>query len=179
MGRKIPNLGPDLGKIYKRTDWPPPDFEVSSTFKGIWDIKHPTLRAIRLKILYKDVFSNERRYRFGISDSPLCASCGQIESVDHHLFSCRNAIRIWNLFQRLTRNKQESLFDVVRCDLPLEIEIIKTVLIKALLQVDRSSTMIEKAMIMDCVFYLKIEATVNRAKSRLLREYAERLISMV
>ena len=27
--------------------------------------------------------------------------------------------------------------------------------------------------------HLKIEATVNRAKSRLLREYAERLISMV
>jgi len=34
-----------------------------------WLIKSPALRAIKLKIGYKDVFSNERRHRFKLTDS--------------------------------------------------------------------------------------------------------------
>ena len=33
---------------------------IQNTWHNLWCIKNPTLRAIRLKILYKDVWSNER-----------------------------------------------------------------------------------------------------------------------
>ena len=175
---RLPHLGPDLRKIHKRADWPPPDCEFGSTFKGIWEIKHPTLRAVRLKILYKDVFSNERRYRFGLTDSPTCAVCGQLESVEHHLLSCGNAARIWNLFQRLTGTGVLNLYDVVRCDSQFEIEIIKSVLIKALLQIDRSATVNDRALIQECVLYLQIEAKTNSVRSVFLQKYADRISTL-
>ena len=54
--KKAPNIGVRLEKIYKRADWPPPTPNLNSnaelTFKHLWEIKNPTLRAIRLKISY-------------------------------------------------------------------------------------------------------------------------------
>ena len=176
---RFPTSGPDIRKIYKRADWPPPDCEVDSTFKGIWDVKNPTLRAIRLKVLYKDIFSNERRHRFGLTDSPECTLCGQVESVEHHLFLCANASRIWSLFHKLTGIRMVSLFDVIRCDRPMEIEIVKSVLIKALLQIDRSTTSIDRVLTKECVLFLKIEAKANRNKANALVQYADRLAAVM
>ena len=174
MEDRLPGLGPNIGRIYKRNDWPPPG-EMTSTFKGIWAIKHPTLRGIRLKTLYEDIFSNERRHRFGLTASPTCLSCGQIESVEHHIFSCNNANRIWNLYLRLTGVMVTSLFDVVRCDHGIEAEIIKSVLIKALLQIDRSVATIDRVLIKECAFYLRVEAQANSHKSDGLLRYAGRV----
>ena len=178
VNHRFPRLGPDLKKTYKRADWPPPNCEFESTFKGIWEIKHPTLRAIRLKILYKDVFSNERRHRFGLTNSAACAICGQTESVEHHLLSCVNATRIWSLFHRLTDFTVVNLFDVVRCDLSMEAEIVKSVLIKALLQIDRSAGVNDIALIKECVLYLRIEAKSDSLRAGSLLRFAERIANL-
>ena len=106
-------------------------------FKNIWAIKNSTLRAIRLKAVYKDIFSNERRYRFNIAPSPDCEVCGQVESVEHQLVLCRNATRIWNFFYRSTGISIGSLYEVLTCTGNLEVEIVKSFMIKALLQIDR------------------------------------------
>ena len=172
---RLPSMGPVLSRIYQRADWPPPNCDYERTFIGVWSIKNPSLRATRLKVLYKDIFSNERRHRFGLADSSACLVCGQIETVEHHLWSCNNAKRIWLLFQRLTGTSIGSLFDVVRCDLSIELEIIKSVLMKALLQIDRSANTIERALKHECSFFLKVEAAVNQRKAVSLRRLAEQL----
>ena len=158
---RFPNMGVKLEAVYKRADWPPPGTEYVSTFKHLWSIKNPTLRACRLKIIYKDVFSNERRHRFRLSDSPLCDICGQIESVEHQLFLCRNAVRIWNLYFRITGIRIGSLFEVLCCSGNMAHEIVKSTLIKCLIQINRSSNRSDRELIMDCSHNVGLELKVK------------------
>ena len=130
-------------------------------FKNLWAIKHPALRAIRLKMCYKDIYSNERRHRFGIADSPNCLRCGQIESVDHQMFECENAQRLWNVFRTVTGTSVASYRDVVQCEGNYGSEILKSAIIKALIQIHRSSNLPERVVARECAYFLRIEAAVN------------------
>ena len=172
---KYPNMSVQIEKIYKRADWPPPGIDYQSWFKQVWLIKNPSLRAIRLKVFYKDIFSNERRFRFNMSDSPLCGKCGQIETVDHQLFVCDNAQRMWALYQRLTGDNIGSLFDVVACSSLPENELIKTILLKALIQIDRSANIGESEIIAQCIYYLGIESKVKGKSSKRFSEMCEKV----
>ena len=150
--------GIKLEKIYKRADWPPPGINYEPSFSNLWKIKHPSLRAVRLKVVYKDIFSNERRYRFDLSDSPDCDVCGEVETVEHHLATCNNALRMWNLYHRITSQRVNSLLEVIMCGSSLEHEIIKSVIIKHLIQIDRSRNASDRAIALQCAFYLELEA---------------------
>ena len=177
--RKFPINGVRLEKIYKRADWPPPGLNDVPIFCHVWKIKNPTLRAIRLKIMYKDVFSNERRFRFNLADSPGCAVCGLDESVEHQLFSCPNAVRIWQLYYSLTGIRIGSFYEVLGCGSDVANEIIKSVLIKSMLQIDRSKNRIRRELIADCAFFLGIEARANYRIAAALRQHASRILANV
>ena len=64
-------------------------------FHKIWMIMDPNLRHIRLKIAWKDVMSLERCNRYRMTDNPNCNICGQLETVEHQLWQCSNAQKIW------------------------------------------------------------------------------------
>ena len=164
---KYSSLGANVGKIYKRSDWPPPGYDVDRMFKDLWLIRNPALRAVRLKIAYKDVFSNERRFRFQLSASPNCEICGNIETVEHHLLLCNNASRIWDIYFRLTGQRITSLFELIYCGQSLEHEIVKSVLLKSLIQINRSRDSIDRTLIGECIFFLSIEARCNPSQSGL------------
>ena len=176
-GKKYPDLRVNIQRIYKRADWPPPDRSIESeaTLANIWEIKNPTLRAVRLKVLYKDVFCNERRHRFGLANSPNCDICGQIESIEHHLFSCHNAARLWSLYQRLSHQNIHSMFDVLMCSKNVAHEIAKTIILKALIQIDRSKDKTDREIIAQCLFFLRIEARVHKKQSATLMRFANEL----
>ena len=172
---KYPNIGVNIEKIYKRADWPPPGIVFKESFANLWKIKNPALRAVRLKVTYKDVFSNERRHRFGLTNSAACEICSAIESVEHQLFACANANRMWSLFQRMTGASVASLLDVLLCTLEVEHEIVKSVLVKALIQIDRSKNITDRMLIVECVHYLKVEATVNISRATRIMQLVELL----
>ena len=67
------------------------------TWNNLWLLKNPIFRAARLKILYGDIFCNEKRHRFGLTESSDCVICGETETKEHQLFYCRNAIRCWEV----------------------------------------------------------------------------------
>ena len=69
----------------------------------LWKIRNPSLRNIRLKVLYKDVYCQERRNRFGLADSPFCEICNSVEDVQHQLFDCKNSKRMWQLYEKIFR----------------------------------------------------------------------------
>ena len=164
----------DIKRIYKRADWPPQDrlLESEASLTNLWEIKNPTLRSIRLKILYKDVFCNERRHRFGLTDSPRCGICGQVESIEHQLFSCANATRLWSLYHCLTDQRIDSLFDVLMCTKVWAHEIIKSIILKALFQIDRSKDKTDQEIISLSTFFLNIEARANVKISESLLNFA-------
>ena len=67
--------------------------DIRITWHNLWRIKNPTLRAIRLKILYKDVWCQDKRLKLGIATDNKCTICGEPETVLHQLFFCENAER--------------------------------------------------------------------------------------
>ena len=95
------------------------------------------------------------------------------------MFQCRNAARIWALFERITGVKIDSLFDVIDCSQHRELEIIKSSLIKALIQIDRSKNCSDSALIAECGYYLGIEARVSKNSSEKLLRESRRLLDMI
>ena len=126
--------------------------DIRTTWHNLWRIKNPTLRAIRLKILYKDVWCQDKRFKLGISTNNKCTICGEPETVMHQLFFCNNAKRLWDLGLKITGSKDlylavddpstaAKLIEVSPC---IPNEIIKSVIFKLLIQIDRSSNLNDK-----------------------------------
>jgi len=126
-------------------------------WSGIWHIKNPTLRTCRYKIAHKDVFCNYKRFRCKMTDNPLCAQCGQVETIEHQLLTCDNAIRMWNTVRPLISARPRSIADIVCCTSNPIDEIIISVIIKLLLQIDRSSAINSKSILLKIRHFLTIE----------------------
>ena len=161
------NLGSqqlDISKIYKKPEWGPlplppqqdPD-QSTNPFLNLWNIKHPTLRGYRYKVMVKDVFSNERRFRFQLSESPFCCHCLAVETVEHQLLECANAQRMWQLYAALTGVDITITQDIILCSPNITHEVLKSVIIKRLLQIDRSVNQNDKSIVAECLFYLNLE----------------------
>ena len=148
--------------VYKQPQWQEPE-----NWQGnIWKIKNPHIRSYRLKILYKDIFSNERRFRFNLTDSPNCVLCGQIESVSHQLLECPNAQRLWTMYHRLTGKVVNSMLEIISFTDSLENEIMKSIIIKRLIQIDRSAGINFVALKAEIKHYFRIEACSSKNSSR-------------
>ena len=77
--REINDLIKDV--LRKRSSYHPADKfpidrtcfgDIRATWHNLWRIKIPTLRAIRLKILYKDIWCNDKRFKLGIASDNKC-----------------------------------------------------------------------------------------------------------
>jgi len=135
-----------------------------SNWKKIWQIGHPNLLGVRLKILYKDVYSNERRYRFGISDTPICETCGLVESVQHQLFECSNAKRFWTTLKELTGYAPIDFYHLICCEGSLEVELLKSVVFKLLVQINRSSNVSKRSFLHRIRWYITLEESCAKPK---------------
>ena len=110
--------------------------EKSSWFY-LWKIRNPILRHSRLKIMYKDIYSQERRHRFGLAQSSECLICKEVESVEHQLFECKNARRLWQIYNMIFAENIR-FEQIVYSQTILAKEIVKAVITKMLVQIDRS-----------------------------------------
>ena len=121
-------------------------------WNNVWRIKNPTLRAVRLKILYKDVWSNDKRHKLGIASNYNCPVCGLRETTIHQLFECRNAIKIWNIYFLCTNLdikpddhalSGKDMTNLIEVSNDIILEIVKSVIFKLLIQIDRSANLDE------------------------------------
>jgi len=55
-----------------------------------------------LRLAHGEIYSKERKYRFGLVDNPNCDRCGTVETIQHKLIECPSIEIIWNLVIRLT-----------------------------------------------------------------------------
>ena len=76
--------------------------EIRNMWQNLWLIKNPMLRAVRLKILYKEIWTNEKRFRLYMVGDDKCVVCGETETVFHQLFVCKNARNLWEIVRALT-----------------------------------------------------------------------------
>ena len=81
LSDKYPHSVIDLEKVY------------SLPFSSSTESK---LREFQYKVLNCIVFTNEKLFRFGITQSPLCTFCQkEDESIEHLLFSCKESCEFW------------------------------------------------------------------------------------
>jgi hypothetical protein len=45
-------------------------------------------KAMFLKVLHGDIYTNDRLHKFGLRDNPLCDKCGLIDGIEHRLTEC-------------------------------------------------------------------------------------------
>ena len=142
--------------------------EIRATWHNLWQIKNPTLRAIRLKVLYKDIWCNDKRLKLGISSDNKCTVCGEPETVTHQLFVCKNAKRIWDIGSKITGtgdlniNEQDraTFSKQIEVTQNIPIEIIKSVVFKLLIQINRSSDLNETEIKRIILYWMNIEYLV-------------------
>ena len=129
----------------------------------LWRIRNPILRSVRLKVLYKDIYCQERRFRFGLTDSPLCTICGLTEDVAHQLYDCTIAKRMWQLYNNFfeTNKTFEDVLIVGQSSLN---EIVKSAIIKLLIQIDRSANLSIHQVHLRIIQHLTLEIRVNNNK---------------
>ena len=75
----------------------------------------------------------------------------------------------------MTSEAISSFLDVILCNNRPEIEIIKAVLLKALIQIDRSRNKSNSLLIAECVHYLQVEARANCGRT----EFILRLVDVI
>ena len=158
-------------EVYKQPQWQEPE----ARQRQIWKIKNPQLRGYRLKLLYKDIFCNERRFRFNLTNSPNCLHCGQIETVAHQFLECPNAQRLWGMYQRVTGRVVSNMLEIITCLESPETEIVKSIIIKRLIQIDRSTSINFAAIKLEIKHFFRIEACSNKSSSRFWMQCLENI----
>lgn len=67
-----------------------------------------------LKAAHGEIYSKERKYRFGLVDNPNCDRCGAIETIEHRIIECPSIQAVWDIILRKT-NKIISITPI-NCD---------------------------------------------------------------
>lgn len=136
--------------------------EEKGTWFNLWKIKNPHLRNYRSKVAYKDVYSQERRFKFRLNDSPQCRICkNRVESVQHQLFECRNAQRMWQIYVDMFADNISFKNLVCVGNFPAA-EIVKATIIKLLIQIDRSEHLAIHQIYLRIIQMLTLEASITK-----------------
>ena len=136
--------------------------EEKGTWFNLWKIKNPHLRNYRSKVAYKDVYSQERRFKFRLNDSPQCRICkNRVESVQHQLFECRNAQRMWQIYFDMFADNISFKNLVCVGNFPAA-EIVKATIIKLLIQIDRSEHLAIHQIYLRIIQMLTLEASITK-----------------
>ena len=114
-----------------------------------------------------------------MADSPICTICSAVETVEHQLLECPNAARLWTSYRDLTGINIQALPDILLCNSSIENEILKSALIKALLQINRSHGIPVGVIAKDCSYFLRIEAIMNPVNETRLVELNRKVNGMV
>ena len=91
-------------------------FDESIDFYPIWKMVHlkwktPDIIELDFKLVHNRIFTNEKLYKIGIVDSPLCTVCREeSEDIFHIFFSCR----LLQVFHEFMKRIIEKLFE--NCD---------------------------------------------------------------
>ena len=71
--------------------------------RTLYSLKSTAHKNAMLRLMHGDIYSKERLYRFGMSDSPMCDYCGELETIDHKIWECAQLRSLWKELAVLTK----------------------------------------------------------------------------
>jgi len=133
-----------------------------TNWRNIWKVGNPTFRSILYKVAHKDVFCNTRRLNCKLTADNLCVICSIPEDFNHQLVDCPNARRFWLKCNSVFDIQINSIDDIMSMNWNKNELLIIAVVLKALIQIDRSKDLNWEAMVSRIKAQLNIENTVKR-----------------
>jgi len=134
-----------------------------TNWKNIWRVGNPTLRAVLFKIAHNDVFCNRKRFQCKIVSDDKCNICGLPEDVEHQLLTCPNAQRLWLNCHSTFGIRVQTMDDIRNMNCSKVDLMIIGVILKALIQIDRSKEVNWDTIVHRIRSYLSIENKVKRS----------------
>ena len=72
------------------------NFNWSHVFRLPYKImKESYIQSFQYKILNRILNCNYNLHKWGIKDSPLCIYCKKIDTIQHHLYECKDSMTLW------------------------------------------------------------------------------------
>ena len=67
---------------------------------------------IQYKLLHRRVVNNKLLYKMGISETPNCLFCHNIETIEHIYIECENVTELWNNTEKWVRRLYSPHFKI-------------------------------------------------------------------
>jgi len=92
-------------------------FEWSQVFRLSFTIsKEPYLQSFQYKILNRILNCKEKLYIWGKSDNNKCNYCNEIDTIEHHLYTCSESKKIWQSVQSWCSTNLEIKYNLTVCE---------------------------------------------------------------
>jgi hypothetical protein len=121
------------------------DFNKENICKFRHQCKNVKLRHIYFRLISKDFFTMEKMFKYKMVNNNKCKRCEEVETYKHLIWECREARKIWQIFNEFVTNlKQEnervqSYENVFKIGNIGNINKIKIKVIQGMIQIERPS----------------------------------------
>jgi hypothetical protein len=85
----------------------------ANSLRKVTSVKH---RSTLLRVAHGEIYTGMKLHSFGLKDSPNCCNCDRLETLQHKIFECPYAEKIWdtafNLTNRLITSSAQDPLDL-------------------------------------------------------------------
>ena len=78
--------------------------------------KEPYLQSFQYKIINRVLNCKERLYKWKITDNNKCYTCEEVDSIEHHLFYCKQSITFWLNIKKWMISNLDFGFEFTICE---------------------------------------------------------------
>jgi hypothetical protein len=169
---KVENLD-----VAKRNKLNMPEFNISCINKVRKQCKDAKSRNVFYRLINNDFFNAERMFKYGMTNSPNCVRCNEVESSKHLLFYCRFSTNMWSVYNTIIKTEFNSSFsinnfeDIFNFDTGTCENRLKLKLINELIQIERP-TFWSKSKMMSIIAEMKsLDKYISIKNKRNLEDY--------
>jgi hypothetical protein len=118
------------------------NFDEENITKFRINCKNPKLRNIYFRMIHNDFYTHVRMKKFKMTSTDKCPRCGEVETSEHLLWKCVHVQNIWNLFNQVMNqinNSQDCVLlyeNVFKMGDNSAICVVKMKIIQALIQIE-------------------------------------------
>ena len=83
--------------------------------------KEPYFQSFNYKILNRITNCNHNLYKWGLSNSNVCAYCPMVDTIEHHFFECPTVKEMWKKLANWLKNNHDTIHNYKLCEVLLGI----------------------------------------------------------
>jgi hypothetical protein len=127
----------------------PENLETIDTITFRKNCKNTKLRNIHFRMVHSDFYTQQRMFKYKMTNDPNCTRCGNTETTKHLLWECQESQNIWKLYNEildecfLGKSKIVKYENIYETDSVAILSIIKTKIIQEFIQIKRPTNWVK------------------------------------